>query len=371
MILLVLLAGCSGGDFVDSATDTGVTVLPSSSMMEITTWTIDADPSGPTDVALELGPDVTSFMLTGTSRKGVSFERVTDPDGEVLLKWQDWWTSDESLTEAMYSWGNTQALNWPIRDVDPVLREGTYVVSLAALTDGGDYTAGKIDLTLHTKKDPILSDGRVYARIVYTGNVDSDPAIVTATEDAVERWREVWAAHGIELIESYDTAPTVDADLSFWYDGDDALVDIAAAAEPGSVVVYMGEQVDGDFDTYGVAGGIPGTLTASSMTYVVVSWLSHAGFDAQFTKAEKSMMGETMAHEVGHYMGLFHPVESNYNSWDALEDTPRCENWSTCEDQLADNMMFPYSVCSGNDCVEADKLSVNQKGVAHRYTGTQ
>jgi hypothetical protein len=370
MVLALLLGGCKSGALVDTA-DTSVSIAPpSNSMIEVSSWTVNTNGGGALDVEIEIGPDVTAFMLTGTSRKDVGIEGVVDPDGKVLLHWQDWWTSDESLTEAIWGYDNTTALNWPIRDVDDPLREGTYVVQVAALSNG-DYTSGKVNLTLHTKQDPSLTSGTVYARIVYTGSVDQEPGVVRATEDAVERWREVWAAYGIELIESYDTAETIDSDLGFWYAGDDAMIDIAAGLETGSVVVYMGEQVSGDFETLGVAGGIPGTLSPTPMTYVVVSWLSHAGFDAQFTKAEKSIMGETMAHEVGHYMGLFHPVEENYSEWDALADTPRCDTWSTCEDQLGDNLMFPYSVCSGNDCVPAGILSTNQQGVVHRYTGTQ
>jgi hypothetical protein len=340
-------------------------------MLNTTSWSINTSAGGPEEVAIEIGPDVSAFMLTGDSRKDVWMERVEDPDGAVLLDWQDWWTSDESLTEAVFGYSSTTALNWPIRDVDPPLVEGTYRVHVAALGGNGDYTAGKVDLTLHTKRDPTLTGGTVHARVVYTGGVDNDDAVVTATEEAVERWREVWDIHGLTLVESYDSAPTIDADLGFWYSGDDALIEIATGLTPGSVVVYVGESVDGDFDTYGVAGGIPGTLTPSAMTYVVVSWLSHAGFDAQFTRKEKSMMGETMAHEVGHYMGLFHPVESSYNSWDALEDTPRCETWSRCEDELGSNLMFPYAICSGSDCVATEDLTPNQNGVAHRYTGTQ
>jgi hypothetical protein len=365
----LVLIGCAGSKAPDTASPPSATTPES--MLDATSWSINTTSGGPEEVAIEIGPAVSAFMLTGDSRKDVWMERVVAPDGAVLLDWQDWWTSEESLTEAVLGYSSTTALNWPIRDVDPPLVEGTYLVHVSALGGNGDYTAGKIDLTLHTKRDPSLTTGQVHARVVYTGGVDNDPTVVTATEEAVERWREVWEMHGLTLHESYGSVPTIDADLGFWYSGDDALTEVATGLTPGSVVVYVGESVDGDFDTYGVAGGIPGTLTPSSMTYVVVSWLSHAGFDAQFTRKEKSMMGETMAHEVGHYMGLFHPVESSYAYWDALEDTPQCETWSRCEDELGSNLMFPYAICSGSDCVVTEDLTPNQHGVAHRYTGTQ
>ena len=50
------------------------------------------------------------------------------------------------------------------------------------------------------------------------------------------------------------------------------------------------------------------------------------------------MFGETMAHEIGHYMGLYHPVEASYNYWDALEDTVECGTWNACETQLGQQL---------------------------------
>ena len=78
-------------------------------------------------------------------------------------------------------------------------------------------------------------------------------------------------------------------------------------------------------------------------------------------------MGETMAHEVGHYTGLYHPVESNYRAWDALDDTPECTRRRDCEDALGDNLMFPYSICDATSCLVTDQLSADQEGVLQRY----
>jgi len=104
---------------------------------------------------------------------------------------------------------------------------------------------------------------------------------------------------------------------------------------------------------------------------VVLSWLVHAGADAAFTDGETSLMGETMAHEVGHYMGLFHPVESSYDYWDALSDTVECRNADQCEGQLGTNLMFPYSICDRNGvCVAAEDMTDAQVGVKQRYIST-
>ena len=47
-----------------------------------------------------------------------------NPDGDVVLDWSDWWSTDESLSEALLGYNTTQAFNWPIRDVDHSMSGG-------------------------------------------------------------------------------------------------------------------------------------------------------------------------------------------------------------------------------------------------------
>ncbi len=117
------------------------------------------------------------------------------------------------------------------------------------------------------------------------------------------------------------------------------------------------------------AAGIPGTVRATPVTYVVLSWLVHAGPNALFDDDEIRLMGETMAHEVGHYTGLYHPVESNFGFWDSLDDTSECTRANDCEDDLGTNLMFPYSICDANSCLATDQLTDGQVGIAQRYIG--
>jgi hypothetical protein len=59
----------------------------------------------------------------------------------------------------------------------------------------------------------------------------------------------------------------------------------------------------------------------------------------------------TMAHEAGHYLGLFHTTEAEATLFDPLDDTPQCErarddngdgllDYGECRGAGAENLMF-------------------------------
>ena len=145
---------------------------------------------------------------------------------------------------------------------------------------------------------------------------------------------------------------------------------VAAGADGQQVTILVSETIDGSLDYYGIAGGIPGTLSRTDNALIVVSWLANAGGDGAFSEADVQLFGETLAHEVGHYMGLFHPVELTYDFWDALSDTEVCDSQNECESAMRDNLMFPYPVCDWTECVAQEVMTDQQVGVKHRYTGT-
>ena len=88
-------------------------------------------------------------------------------------------------------------------------------------------------------------------------------------------------------------------------------------------------------ETEGVAGesgGIPGSLRATPHSAVIVAWLELAGISGSLDDSEVQMLGETIAHEAGHYLGLVHPVQFDEDldivAWDA-STTPVTATMST------------------------------------------
>ncbi|MAT27309.1 MAG: hypothetical protein CMN29_20540 [Sandaracinus sp.] len=76
--------------------------------------------------------------------------------------------------------------------------------------------------------------------------------------------------------------------------------------------------------TFGLAAGIPGPngVLGTSWSGLVLSVDTHLAADG--VTLEAALLGETLAHELGHQLGLFHTSEAEGREHDPLEDTAEC-----------------------------------------------
>ncbi|MFO0714915.1 MAG: hypothetical protein U0353_34055 [Sandaracinus sp.] len=398
------LAGCDGG----SPTDDAATASLDAARIEADAPGLDApglDAHGSDDAALapdaatsgeivELGEAVTessgsageldvavtitdqrSFMVVATSENAsrLSVLSITDPSGATVLRWQDWWDAPHFLTGAIFTERTGTTINWPIRAEDPPLEPGTYLVRIGSYRVDGVTSRPDIDVThtTITNRDHDLADGVVHVAIVWAQGMSDDAALVDATARAVDHWNEVWGGVGMHVEVRY-VESTIDPALPepSAMSGD-VLLAASSLVMPGEVAMIVGETIAGGTSLYGVAGHIPGPIVPSPLGAIVVGWLSNAGGDGVFSDADLTLYGEVLAHEVGHFVGLTHPVERSYEMWDALTDTPECSDAASCEASLGTNLMFPYSICDADSCVSTTILTDQQRGVMQRYTGTR
>ena len=118
------------------------------------------------------------------------------------------------------------------------------------------------------------------------------------------------------------------------------LARLGSAPRGPAVPVFLVRLLEPSF--LGLTGGVPGPLGApgSDAAWLILS-VDVLGDD----------LGPVLAHELGHYLGLFHPVERDGFVNEAFADTPTCPaardvdgNGLTpdeCADLGGDNLMFP------------------------------
>ncbi len=158
----------------------------------------------------------------------------------------------------------------------------------------------------------------------------------------------------------------LDPEMGFVEDGDPAIRALAdAEAGAGEVIAVIGDFVAIKPIVYGTAAGTPGTVAPTEFNFVAIAWGNIAGTDDVASAEEIVTLGYTLAHETGHYLGVPHPVETDWVSRDALEDTEECASSAECESYLGTNLMYPIALSQGGQ----EDLTPDQVAVLQRYVG--
>jgi hypothetical protein len=371
LVALTALAACDGTSDVDT---NGLDDIRTIDHGDVTSEFTD-DGAAVAVLDIDVADGDTSFLVNAFGDDALYLDRVLDPQGNVALTWTDW-QGDESLTNAFIAECTSErcnrdvAFNWPIREVDGELSPGTWQVYIGTSEFDHDYyypTDGStVSATTVIKRDPDLGASVVPVRIVYASGVSDDPAVVAGIEGSVEVWREIWAGFGLTLQETYDDVD-VTPNLDYPSSDNDAIAEATADSAPGELTVIIGEDIGASDFWLGYAGGIPGALVPGPRSGVIVGWLACAGTDGEFSASDMRIAGGTMAHEVGHFQGMFHPNETDFATYDALDDTSECQNRQACENQNGNNLMYPVTV---NDIGPQEDLTDQQVGVMMRYVGS-
>jgi hypothetical protein len=354
--LLFVLAGCSKG-FLEKEL---------AGMRHLSTR-LNSNVGGTAQVKIPVLPKDTALLATAQVDPPlqVHFRLLEDPGRREVFRAFEWNDSPYSKTNGGFV-ADVATLNWPVQEDDPSLTEGKWRVEFGVVDGQQRYTAAPIFLDVLLKDDDEFDSGELAVSIVYTDGLDEDDDLRDAVEQARDLWRDLYEELGIEL--SFDAYEFPADELEPPAFGtEQAYSDIADTTEPRSVNLVISERIEGvDEEIFGIAGDIPGPLVPTTRSAVQISAQFAAGTDGEFDDEDIRLLAETMAHEVAHYLGLFHPVETTWDAWDVLEDTSECDSRDECEVELGDNLMFPYPVCIGAVCTPQDLLSEEQTAVVNR-----
>lgn len=215
-------------------------------------------------------------------------------------------------------------------------------------------SATNFKLTLRTGPTPTSSTLDVQAYVTGTQFSASD------IQGGLDRLKQTYESAGL-IINLKDTIvvsggqyATVDIDFN-----DSTTSALISQGTANTVNLFFAEDLaaNGTSGLLGIASGIPGSIgIQGSYNGVLIGLAAHESGN----QLNSQLLGETAAHEMGHWLGLFHTTESSGQSHDPLDDTPECNSSSpsasNCRNSGGDNLMFWQA--SGS--FEQNNLSADQ-----------
>jgi len=203
------------------------------------------------------------------------------------------------------------------------------------------------------RTQPVEANPAVDIRLVFVGVNDVAPGLNAAEAETtlasvLEEVNTMWSGGNLEI--GSVTYEDFDGDVATYtvVDGDEelgALLRTVPSTNDRSITFFFVQEITDDAGAtiLGLAGGPPGTAAvgATSKSGVVVTAASFA--------SDPGEVARIMAHEGGHFLGLFHSTEKDGSESDPLSDTPECSNdadgngtlaSSECEGTGAENLMW-------------------------------
>ena len=224
------------------------------------------------------------------------------------------------------------------------LEPGEYKVLLRGETHDGNPITEDVEIRLYAKAAGSDTCGIHYDFLVDKNAIDSND-IETAIDRSVVWVNNLYARQGVRVLDYQITPiqlpnPNFDVETqSVTGQVDQVLAQARATgdARNDAVHIVVVRQIGGA-DPSGYAMGLPGPFDADRPNAAVLvstdAYTDASGF------LDVDGLASTIAHETGHFMGLYHTSESDGITSDPIPDTPTCSG-TGCTPSFTRNIMTP------------------------------
>jgi hypothetical protein len=290
-------------------------------------------PAGTRSILIEVNGSTGKYYLT----------KFITPSKRDLIEAAVFVTREGRALDGLGSWLFPNAPDIPVQ-------EGEYALSIRAENWTSGYVAdGKATIAIYTKSySDIPTCGLHIDFLIDSQSIDVND-FQTAADRLCAHLNEVYATQGIRVIDyltQYVNMVNIDVDAS-----KKSLIsvvgDILHQARQSNVArsealhVLMVRNIGGISDPLGYAVGLPGPYDADLSSAAVLIATGPRTDPQGFLDLDG--LSSTLTHEVGHYMGLFHPSEVSEDGDipinDPIPDTPTCDNSSMCSTEYYANIM--------------------------------
>tara|TARA_B100000945_G_scaffold320934_1_gene332840 strand:- start:2614 stop:3807 length:1194 start_codon:yes stop_codon:yes gene_type:complete len=324
-------SGSSSSSETTSSSDNSTNSTSSYLVSEIT-QTNEGD--GYLSGSFEVPSNGISFMLSTfmDNNSAVGFYSLTDPDGINIL----------NSSSALYSYSSGSLGAYGFASV--LVPHTTNFSAKAGTWTFKNYNNDRVKLNVRTGSTPSTATFSVQAYI--TGTTWSSNDI----ESALSVMSNIFNTNGITLSlkETITISDGQYATISSSFTDSTTSALISQGSEDSVNLFFVEDQPSSETAILGVSSGIPGAMAIASSWNGVINYLSAHAIGSSLSS---QLLGETAAHEMGHWLGLFHTTESTGDSFDPLSDTAQCPlsldqdsddkvNAEECNGYGADNLMF-------------------------------
>ena len=335
LLLTLIIQSCGSSDTNQNDVDSELPTVSSGN---------DLNPNSSGNGLFKIKSGTVSFLIHATSATNTKpqFNSLKDPNGNELLT---------TLGEfAWKSYGYSNLLVPISSSYDP--KPGIWSYSAT------NYSQLKLDMrTSDLSETPTI---KVQPYISGSDDITS----------ALNIMKNIYSTNGINLdVEDTETLESKYSQVSYNFNNSTTSEMVSKGDEDKVNLFFITDYTDAAY--LGNAAGIPGSQgLKGSHNGVLINLSAHKTGGS----LNDQLLGETAGHEMGHFLGLFHPSESAGTLFDPIADTPQCplsQNSNNdskltaeeCGQQYgADNLMFWDSWENGNQ----DNLTEGQVYVLKR-----
>jgi len=274
-------------------------------------------------LSFDIPEGVTSFMVIVDGAPG-AFYRVASLESPTGTQHIDPEDPSKSLNRSRWSTIAGGVAHLLPNSDDPMVtaEAGRWSIEIDSWQGDGTHPPHEAQVRVLTKSDESES-GRLRLYLHYSGAFGIASATASSEREiqkSLEIVRSIFAAADIE-VEVVDPASD---DSPLTVTSLDGLGDLSKlATQHDGINVFFIEQFGGEipFQAEGISSGLPGVPYTAGTTSASVTVSLGEGFRPPLQLKRGELVGHSLAHELGHFLGLRHTMEANGFSEDPISDT--------------------------------------------------